>query len=280
MMYDHDDDHGSTIDPELRLHSVRTAASAIAESIKVEQRQERREKRKRRFFSFRRKGTGDSQKSKLAAGDTQSVKSGVTTVTEDGKMAAAVKEEKKEEIKGSRRNIYVNYPLPAHELDTSGDPLARYPRNKVRTTSEFILSFYLLFYLMLIMSARRIHNRLVHPQEPVRTIPACSQSLLPNSRHLTTYVSSLLLSSPPHYLPTYTRTNLLAQFPSSLPRLRRRSGSIRRIPLSLHHHRHGHQRRHRRLPPRDPGRAGEHVGRDQAHVVAERQPAARPAQCV
>jgi phospholipid-translocating ATPase len=145
MMYDHDDDHGSTIDPELRLHSVRTAASAIAESIKVEQRQERRAKRKRRFFSFRRKGTGDSQKSKLA--DTQSVKSGVTTVTEDGKVVgrAGKEEEKKEEIKGSRRNIYVNYPLPAHELDTSGDPLARYPRNKVRTTSEFFIIILLLF---------------------------------------------------------------------------------------------------------------------------------------
>ena len=161
-MYDHDDDHASTIDPQLRLHSVRTAASAIAESIKVEERQERRAKQKRRFFSFRRRGTGDStKKSKLAAGDTQSVRSGVTTatVTEDGKMAAVVgkEEEKKEEaIKGSRRNIYVNYPLPAHELDTSGDPLARYPRNKVRTTSEFFSLIFIiyLFYLMLTMLLR------------------------------------------------------------------------------------------------------------------------------
>lgn len=39
------------------------------------------------------------------------------------------------EVPGVRRNIYVNTPLMATEVDQHGEPLARYVRNKVRTSS-------------------------------------------------------------------------------------------------------------------------------------------------
>ena len=38
-------------------------------------------------------------------------------------------------IPGQRRNIYVDHPLSAIEVDQYGEPLARYARNKVRTSS-------------------------------------------------------------------------------------------------------------------------------------------------
>ncbi|KAJ7724330.1 phospholipid-transporting ATPase 1 [Mycena maculata] len=102
-----------TIDPELRLRTVRTAHSAIAESIVADARQTRR---RRRFF---RRG----EKRELA---------------EDGdghKLGTGKREE------GRRRNVYVNTPLPRGEVDSKGDPLVRYPRNKVRSTKYTILTF-------------------------------------------------------------------------------------------------------------------------------------------
>ncbi len=41
------------------------------------------------------------------------------------------------EIPGVRRNVYVNQPLSAMEVDSHGEPKVRYVRNKVRTTSKF-----------------------------------------------------------------------------------------------------------------------------------------------
>jgi phospholipid-translocating ATPase len=103
-IYDSDEDE--TIDPELRLRTVRTAHSAIAESIVADARQTRR---RRRFFRSR----GEKEKERR----------------EEEKPTKA--------DEGRRRNVYVNTPLPRGEVDSSGDPFVRYPRNKVRTTSTW-----------------------------------------------------------------------------------------------------------------------------------------------
>lgn len=113
------DEENDTIDPELRLRSVRTAASTIAESILVEQRAERRKSiRKKRSNFFRRQ-----EKRAPPTSDTKA------------EIAAATPQ-----ITGVRRNIYVNRPLPPDELDNYGEPVVRYVRNKVRTSSKCIRS--------------------------------------------------------------------------------------------------------------------------------------------
>ncbi|KAJ7444617.1 phospholipid-transporting ATPase 1 [Mycena galericulata] len=111
--WDASDDDLANIDPELRLRTVRTAHSAIAESIVADARKTRR---RRRFFRSR------GEKYKERAGD-------------DDAAEGKVKPE------GRRRNVYVNTPLPRGEVDSNGDPLVRYPRNKVRTTKYTIVTF-------------------------------------------------------------------------------------------------------------------------------------------
>ena len=108
-----DTDNDDNIDPELRLRTVRTAASAIAESIKSEQRAERRKSRHRGFFRLH----GTAKKP---------VKPPSTQVILPSKV-----------IVGTRRNVYVNHPLSAMEVDRDGEPKVRYVRNKVRTTSSY-----------------------------------------------------------------------------------------------------------------------------------------------
>jgi len=113
-----DDENDDTIDPELRLRTVRTAASAIAESIRSERRAQKRKKnRRRKGSSFFRRG-GDKRKPRI------------TESTDDAVTESATK------ITGRRRNIYVNVSLPANEADSNGEPTIRYARNKVRTSSE------------------------------------------------------------------------------------------------------------------------------------------------
>lgn len=43
-------------------------------------------------------------------------------------------------IHGRRRNVYVNMPLPTDEKDSHGEPVVRYARNKVRTSSAYFSS--------------------------------------------------------------------------------------------------------------------------------------------
>ncbi|KAF9042681.1 phospholipid-translocating P-type ATPase [Rhodocollybia butyracea] len=112
---DSDDEEDDTIDPELRLRSVRTAASALEESHRTEQKAQRRKTRRRGLF-------GKSEKKRPQIGDTA-----------DSPPST--------EIPGIRRNVYVNYPLAHSELDQNGEPLARYKRNKVRTSKYTILTF-------------------------------------------------------------------------------------------------------------------------------------------
>lgn len=117
-----DTDEDSDIDPELRLRTVRTAASTIAESNRTEARRNRRRKR-----TIKRKGTTrtffgrDKRKPDERPESTADVPKPV--------------------IEGQRRNIYVNVPLPPSELNQHGEPTARYARNKVRTSSTFVKSF-------------------------------------------------------------------------------------------------------------------------------------------
>jgi phospholipid-translocating ATPase len=109
-----DEEHDDNIDPELRLRTVRTAASAIAESILSEQRAERRKTmRKKRSRFFRRHH--EKKAASLASADSSPSK----------------------EIPGARRNVYVNHSLSPIEVASDGEPKARYVRNKVRTTSAF-----------------------------------------------------------------------------------------------------------------------------------------------
>lgn len=111
---DDTDDDDDNIDPELRLRTVRTAASAIAESILSEQRAERRKTVRQRRSFFRRRHRAKKQESLPPPDATPS-----------------------KEISGLRRNVYVNHPLSSAEVDGNGEPRSRYVRNKVRTTSAF-----------------------------------------------------------------------------------------------------------------------------------------------
>ena len=112
---DTDEENDETIDPDLRLRTVRTAASAIAESIKSEQRAARRKSMHKRSRFFR----GKDKKGEPSASE----------------ITAPVSKE----IPGERRNVYVNYPLSAMEVDQNGEPRVRYVRNKVRTTSGYFI---------------------------------------------------------------------------------------------------------------------------------------------
>lgn len=109
---DSDDEEDDTIDPELRLRTVRTAASALEQGIRSEQKAERRKTRRRLF--------GRSGSEKKRPQPAESADNAPST-----------------EVPGVRRNIYVNHPISHSELDQNGEPIAKYERNKVRTTSTF-----------------------------------------------------------------------------------------------------------------------------------------------
>ncbi len=139
------DDHDSNVDHDLRLRTVRTAASTIAESIASEQRAERRRStRRERSKFFRSKSTKyqDHEKTRSSFPNAPAV-----------------------QVNGKRRNVYVNMPLIATEVDRHGDPVIRYARNKVNTTSELRQNLY---RIMLTLS--RIHHNYIRSQKFVRTI--------------------------------------------------------------------------------------------------------------
>lgn len=146
---DNDSDTGDelddTIDPELRLRTVRTAASAIAESIRSEQRMERRKTRRRRrnLFSIKKRPSQVTTR-KESAGEP----SAPSTV-----------------VPGERRNVYVNHPLTAVEVDQHGEPVVRYQRNKVRTTSAYCTHRHMGFLVVDFLS--RVHSSYVYTEELV-----------------------------------------------------------------------------------------------------------------
>ncbi|KAG0701867.1 hypothetical protein DFH29DRAFT_924776 [Suillus ampliporus] len=115
-----DIDENDTIDPQLRLRTVRTAASTIAESIRSEiKADKRRSIHQKRSLFFRKKAKTPES-------------AAVSTETPSAPQSR---------IPGARRNVYVNQPLSAMEADQYGEPLARYARNKVRTSKYTLLTF-------------------------------------------------------------------------------------------------------------------------------------------
>lgn len=110
------EDHDTNVDQDLRLRTVRTAASTIAESIASEQRAERRRSvrhKRSNFFRSKLSKHPERQQPSIPLPSLSPV-----------------------QILGNRRNIYVNMPLTAMEVDRRGEPVVRYARNKVKTTSE------------------------------------------------------------------------------------------------------------------------------------------------
>ena len=112
------DDENDAIDPELRLRTVRTAHSTLEESIRTEERAHKRKsaRRKRSLKFFRKKRSGKAESA---------------TPEAPGPGTAPP-------VHGLRRNIYVNMDLPPDEKDRKGEPIVRYVRNKVRTSSKSI----------------------------------------------------------------------------------------------------------------------------------------------
>ncbi|KAK2467632.1 hypothetical protein APHAL10511_000487 [Amanita phalloides] len=110
------DDNDDPIDPHLRLRSSRTAASVIAESIRSEQRAERRKSVREKRSIFRKSA-------------------------KDKRPQAPSDDARPKEIPGQRRNVYVNQLPSALEVDQHGEPIARYKRNKVCTTKYTIITF-------------------------------------------------------------------------------------------------------------------------------------------
>ncbi|KZT25558.1 phospholipid-translocating P-type ATPase [Neolentinus lepideus HHB14362 ss-1] len=117
---DTDEENDAQIDPELRLRTVRTAASTLAESIRAESRAERRKSMRRKTSRFFRKGASEKKRPTTASSDV-----GTTSTV----------------VPGERRNVYINHPLSAMEVDHHGEPVKTYVRNKVRTSKYTIITF-------------------------------------------------------------------------------------------------------------------------------------------
>ncbi|WWD04928.1 hypothetical protein V865_002999 [Kwoniella europaea PYCC6329] len=169
-----------SIDPELRLRTVRTAHSVLAESIKSEALAEKRAKRRTLFKSMRRKASGIGSKrrktpvveegiTELSEGsqsrrDTQSTihtppiaqsefgspQKSVPTIevtppqpsSEPGpSLTERIKGKGKAKAPPPRRSVYVNINLPRNLLNVKGDPIVRYVRNKVRTSKYTLVTF-------------------------------------------------------------------------------------------------------------------------------------------
>ncbi|WVW84748.1 hypothetical protein I302_106783 [Kwoniella bestiolae CBS 10118] len=168
-----------SIDPELRLRTVRTAHSVLAESIKSEALAEKRAKRRTIFKSMRRKASGIGSKrrkgvmeegiaegpestqgsrrgtqSTLAAEEFGSPQKSVPTIEVNPPQSQSQPQPPPEisltdKIKGKgkakeplpRRSVYVNINLPANLLTVKGDPIVRYVRNKVRTSKYTLITF-------------------------------------------------------------------------------------------------------------------------------------------
>lgn len=113
------------VDPDLRLRTVRTAASTIAESIRSEQRMHRRKTKRRKLWG-----------SKLSLSKKPPSNSGHESVVREAAAALTPAT-----AKGSRRNIYINMPLGPNDVDRRGRPINAYVRNKVRTTSTYFRVF-------------------------------------------------------------------------------------------------------------------------------------------
>ncbi|KAG8963186.1 hypothetical protein FRC03_003280 [Tulasnella sp. 419] len=125
-----EEDQDNDIDDDLRLRTVRTAHSTLAESIRTENRRTARRRKTRKWHA---KGLF---KSKAAAAEPPPPDHDLPQPTEP-QGASSLKQLKP----GRRRNIYVNCPLPPDERRPNGDPIVTYYRNKVKTTKYSIITF-------------------------------------------------------------------------------------------------------------------------------------------
>ena len=157
---DNDTDEDDQVDPELRLRTVRTAASTIAESIRSEQRMERRRIKRRRLW-----GSLKTKKPPSNAGHDSELR------LEPAAGAAASTK--------PRRNIYVNCALSPHDMDGYGRPTHDYVRNKVKTSSESWLPSW--DYELMHTFSKRVHPPHVCSQESLRTVSTSRKSLLPRA---------------------------------------------------------------------------------------------------
>ncbi|WVO18977.1 uncharacterized protein IAS62_000253 [Cryptococcus decagattii] len=152
-----------SIDPDLRLRTVKTAHSVLAESIRSEALAEKREKRRRLFRSMKRKASGIGKgtlKRKSPAGDNGKPDSVETEgfnkdAISTGSLPSqpppiSSSEHHFEKTKGKaknrkaefpRRTVYVNIPLPSSLRNSQGEPVVRYVRNKVRTSKYSLITF-------------------------------------------------------------------------------------------------------------------------------------------
>jgi phospholipid-translocating ATPase len=117
-----EEDDNADVDPDLRLRTVRTAASTIAESIRSEQRMHRRRTKRRKLWG-----------SKMSLTKKPPSNAGHESVVREAAAASTPAT-----AKGSRRNIYINMPLGPNDVDRHGRPINIYVRNKVRTTSTYL----------------------------------------------------------------------------------------------------------------------------------------------
>lgn len=159
------------VDPNLRLRTTLTAHSTLAESIRSELRQQRRKKslaKSRSKFTFKRPGTAGSQKAQREEVDEHGLER-----THSEQPQQPQQQPGANQPPGERRTIYVNQPLPQSETKSNGDPLIRYERNKVRTSSESNLC------PLVQCSFRRIHRFDVYTQEPVRAIQTHRELVFP-----------------------------------------------------------------------------------------------------
>ncbi|ORY24282.1 hypothetical protein BCR39DRAFT_566635 [Naematelia encephala] len=133
-----------SIDPELRLRTVRTAHSVITESIRTEANAEKRKRRRTIFKSLRRK-----RSSQVSSKLSDSKRSSASVLPEDPPATPPTpRRSLLDRLLGNnqvrnleRRTLYINLPLPQDLVGPSGDPIVRYVRNKVRTSKYTIITF-------------------------------------------------------------------------------------------------------------------------------------------
>lgn len=155
-----------SIDPDLRLRTVKTAHSVLAESIRSEALAEKREKRRRLFRSMKRKASdigkgtlkrkgpaGDNGKpdsGKTEAGNTDAISTAGSLTSQPPPITPPEHQHQSGKTKGKaknrkaelpRRTVYVNIPLPSSLRNSQGEPVVRYVRNKVRTSKYSLITF-------------------------------------------------------------------------------------------------------------------------------------------
>lgn len=155
-----------SIDPDLRLRTVKTAHSVLAESIRSEALAEKREKRRRLFRSMKRKASdigkgtlkrkgpaGDNGKpdsGKTEAGNTDAISTAGSLTSQPPLITPPEHQHQSGKTKGKaknrkaelpRRTVYVNIPLPSSLRNSQGEPVVRYVRNKVRTSKYSLITF-------------------------------------------------------------------------------------------------------------------------------------------